>query len=102
MILQIKLIIIQIKILIKISNKYKKLINNKKLIKNEDKTHNTKNENQVEYREYICFKENQIGQWSFGEVLYGKHKNKNLEETVKIINSERSIETIRREINYTK
>ena len=102
MILQIKLIIIQIKILIKISNKYKKLINNKKLIKNEDKTHNTKNENQVEYKEYICFKENQIGQWSFGEVLYGKHKNKNLEETVKIINSERSIETIRREINYTK
>ena len=47
--------------MIKISNKYKKLINNIKLIKNEDKTHNTKNENQVEYREYICFKENQIG-----------------------------------------
>ena len=36
---------------------------------------------------------------SFGEVLYAKHKNKNFEVTVKIINSETSIEKIRREIN---
>jgi serine/threonine protein kinase len=81
-----------------------KLTNNIKVIKNLDKTESTKNENetQVEYGEYICFKENQIGSGSFGEVLYGKHKNTNLEVAVKIINSETSIETIRREINYTK
>ena len=66
-------------------------------MKNVDKTKGTKieNETQVEYGEYICFNENQIGSWSFGEVLYGKHKNKSLEVTVKIINFETFIEETR-------
>ena len=76
-----------------------KLTNNINIINNEDKTENTKSENEthVEYGEYICFKENQIDSWSFWEALYGKHKNKNFEIIVKII--ETSTKKIRREIN---
>ena len=85
-------------------NNTNKSINNIKVIKNVDKTESTKNENetQAEYGDYICFKENQIGSGSFGEVLYGKHKYKPLEVAVKIINSETSMDTIKREINYSK
>ena len=81
-----------------------KTINNKKVIKNLDKSEIKKieNETQIEFGEYICFRENQIGSGSFGEVLYGRHKNKPLEVAVKIINSETSCETIKREIIFTK
>ena len=79
-------------------------VNNINTIKNIDKTESTKNENQkqAEYGDYICFKENQIGSGSFGEVLYGKHKFKPLEVAVKIINSETSSETIKKEINFSR
>ena len=79
-------------------------INNINTIKNIDKTESTKseNQNQAEYGDYICFKENQIGSGSFGEVLYGKHKFKPLEVAVKIINSETSSETIKKEINFSR
>ena len=93
-----------------INNNNLNQINNKNLkininiIKNDEKTESTKNDNQniVSYGDYICYKDNQIGSGSFGEVLYGKHKNKSFEVAVKIINAETSKETIDREINFTK
>ena len=85
----------------KINNNLKNNIN---IIKNEKIFESPKKEklNQKEYGNYICNTENQIGSGSFGEVLYGKHKYKSLEVAVKIINSETSAETIKKEINITK
>ena len=85
----------------KINNNLKNNIN---IIKNEKIIESPKKEklNQKEYGNYICNTENQIGSGSFGEVLYGKHKYKSLEVAVKIINSETSAETIKKEINITK
>ena len=91
-----------------INNNNKKINNNLKnninIIKNEKIFESPKKEklNQKEYGNYICNTENQIGSGSFGEVLYGKHKYKSLEVAVKIINSETSAETIKKEINITK
>ena len=91
-----------------INNNNKKINNNLKnninIIKNEKIIESPKKEklNQKEYGNYICNTENQIGSGSFGEVLYGKHKYKSLEVAVKIINSETSAETIKKEINITK
>ena len=94
---------------ININNNYNQIIKknikiNINIIKNDEIIKNTKNNNQnnATYGDYICYKDNQIGSGSFGEVLYGKHKNKSLEVAVKIINSETSLETIDREINFTK
>ena len=94
---------------ININNNYNQIIKknikiNINIIKNDEITESTKNDNQnnIAYGDYICYKDNQIGSGSFGEVLYGIHKNKSLEVAVKIINSETSKETIDREINFTK
>ena len=66
-------------------------------------TNSNKTENTIqEYGEYICNNENPIGSGSFGQVLYGKHKNKSLEVAVKVISSDTSNDTIKKEINYTK
>ena len=76
-----------------------------KKLKNENKIespNNSLNQKQKEYGNYICNIENQIGSGSFGEVLYGKHKYNNFEVAVKIINSETSSETIKKEINIIK
>ena len=85
----------------KINNNLKNNIN---IIKNEKIFESPKKEklNQKEYGNYICNTENQIGSGSFGEVLYGKHKYKSFEVAIKIINSETSAETIKKEINITK
>ena len=85
----------------KINNNLKNNIN---IIKNEKIIESPKKEklNQKEYGNYICNTENQIGSGSFGEVLYGKHKYKSFEVAIKIINSETSAETIKKEINITK
>ena len=91
-----------------INNNNKKINNNLKnninIIKNEKIFESPKKEklNQKEYGNYICNTENQIGSGSFGEVLYGKHKYKSFEVAIKIINSETSAETIKKEINITK
>ena len=91
---------------IEINNLDRKInnINNiNKIIKNdEEKNGLQKNENQKEYGDYICYKEYQIGSGSFGQVLYGIHKNKSFEVAVKIINSETTSETINKEICFTK
>ena len=55
-----------------------------------------------EYGDYICNNENPIGSGSFGQVLYGKHKNTDLEVAVKVISSDTSAETIKKEINFSK
>ena len=55
-----------------------------------------------EYGDYICNNENPIGSGSFGQVLYGKHKNTSLEVAVKVISSDTSAETIKKEINFSK
>ena len=55
-----------------------------------------------EYGDYICNNENPIGSGSFGQVLYGKHKNTSLEVAVKVISSDTSTDTIRKEINFSK
>ena len=85
----------------KINNNLKNNIN---IIKNEKIIESPKKEklNQKEYGNYICNTENQIGSGSFGEVLYGKHKYKSFEVAIKIINSETSAETIKKEMNITK
>ena len=75
-------------------------INNK--IINDDMNEILKKEEKKEYGDYICYKEQQIGSGSFGQVLYGVHKTKYLEVAVKIINSETSSEAINKEINFSK
>ena len=66
-------------------------------------TNSNKTENTIqEYGDYICNNENPIGSGSFGQVLYGKHKNSTLEVAVKVISSDTSSDTIKKEINYTK
>ena len=66
-------------------------------------TNSNKTESQIqEYGDYICNNENPIGSGSFGQVLYGKHKNTSLEVAVKIISSDTSADTIRKEINFSK
>ena len=55
-----------------------------------------------EYGDYICNNENPIGSGSFGQVLYGKHKNTDLEVAIKVISSDTSAETIKKEINFSK
>ena len=87
------------------NKKINNLKNNINILKNENKIespNNSLNQKQKEYGNYICNIENQIGSGSFGEVLYGKHKYNNFEVAVKIINSETSSETIKKEINITK
>ena len=70
---------------------------------NEIKDTNKDNkENQKVYDDYICYNDYQIGTGSFGEVLYGIHKNRSLEVAVKIINSDTSSETINKEIKFSK
>ena len=66
-------------------------------------TNSNKTESQIqEYGDYICNNENPIGSGSFGQVLYGKHKNTYLEVAVKVISSDTSNDTIRKEINFSK
>ena len=66
-------------------------------------TNSNKTESQIqEYGDYICNNENPIGSGSFGQVLYGKHKNTSLEVAVKVISSDTSSETIKKEINFSK
>ena len=66
-------------------------------------TNSNKTESQIqEYGDYICNNENPIGSGSFGQVLYGKHKNTSLEVAVKVISSDTSNDTIRKEINFSK
>jgi serine/threonine protein kinase len=66
-------------------------------------TNSNKTESQIqEYGDYICNNENPIGSGSFGQVLYGKHKNTCLEVAVKVISSDTSTDTIRKEINFSK
>ena len=66
-------------------------------------TNSNKTESQIqEYGDYICNNENPIGSGSFGQVLYGKHKNTSLEVAVKVISSDTSTDTIRKEINFSK
>ena len=66
-------------------------------------TNSNKTESQIqEYGDYICNNENPIGSGSFGQVLYGKHKNTSLEVAVKVISSDTSADTIRKEINFSK
>ncbi len=90
------------------NNNYKNnLINTKKIINDDDDNDNNKitilkKENQKEYDDYICYNDYQIGTGSFGEVLYGIHKNRSLEVAVKIINSDTSSETINKEIKFSK
>ena len=63
-------------------------------------TNSNKTENQIqEYGDYICNNENPIGSGSFGQVLYGKHKNTSLEVAVKVISSDTSTDTIKKERN---
>ena len=62
----------------------------------------TKNNNQNFFGEFICSNEDKIGSGSFGEVLYGIHKNSSLEVAVKILNSDISQDNIKREITFTK
>ena len=56
----------------------------------------------IEYGDYICSNENPIGSGSFGKVLYGVHKNSNLEVAVKVLNEETSVDTIQKEIIFSK
>ena len=66
-------------------------------------TNSNKTESQTqEYGDYICNNENPIGSGSFGQVLYGKHKSTSLEVAVKVISSDTSNETIKKEINFSK
>jgi serine/threonine protein kinase len=60
------------------------------------------NNNQNIFGEFICSNEDKIGSGSFGEVLYGMHKNSCLEVAVKILNSDISQDNIKREITFTK
>jgi len=60
------------------------------------------NNNQNIFGEFICSNEDKIGSGSFGEVLYGIHKNSSLEVAVKILNSDISQDNIKREITFTK
>ena len=66
-------------------------------------TNSNKTETQIqEYGDYICNNENPIGSGSFGQVLYGKHKSTSLEVAVKVISSDTSTDTIKKEVNFTK
>ena len=86
-------------------------INGKKNIEKNNKYNNLNNElnnNKIEnikkneFGDFICSSEDKIGSGSFGEVLYGMHKNSCLEVAVKILNSDISKENIKREITFTK
>ena len=55
-----------------------------------------------EYGDYICSNENPIGSGSFGKVLYGVHKSSALEVAVKVLNEDTSVDTIQKEINFSK
>ena len=74
-------------------------INNNTKIENIQKNNNN---NQNIFGEFICSIEDKIGSGSFGEVLYGMHKNSCLEVAVKILNSDISQDNIKREITFTK
>ena len=54
-----------------------------------------------QFGDYICINEDKIGSGSFGEVLYGFHKNSYREVAVKILNSDTSQDNIKREITLT-
>ena len=90
-----------------------KFINNNNLNNNENKINtikdndkpenqNEENKNKKAFGNYIWNIENKIGSGSFGEIIYGKHKTEDFEVAVKIINSNTSQETIKREIKISK
>ena len=62
---------------------------------------NKQNISKKQFGDYICFDEDKIGSGSFGEVLYGFHKNTYREVAVKILNSDTSQDNIEREITLT-
>ena len=70
-------------------------------IKNND-DNNKQNIVKKQFGDYICFNEDKIGSGSFGEVLYGYHKNTYREVAVKILNSDTSQDNIKREITLTR
>ena len=86
-----------------IINKTINTINNTNIKSNSINDQETNSSSQtIEYGDYICSNENPIGSGSFGKVLYGVHKNSSLEVAVKVLNEETSVETIQKEINYSK
>ena len=89
-----------------INNNINKLSNNNSLIKYtplaEQQTTVETNSNKTETQIQEYGNENPIGSGSFGQVLYGKHKNTSLEVAVKVISSDTSADTIKKEVNFTK
>ena len=73
--------------------------NKNKEIKNNN--NNKQNSMKKQFGDYICINEDKIGSGSFGEVLYGFHKNSYREVAVKILNSDTSQDNIKREITLT-
>jgi serine/threonine protein kinase len=55
-----------------------------------------------QFGDYICSNDDKIGSGSFGEVLYGVHKNSYREVAVKVLSSDTSQDNIKREINFTR
>ena len=47
------------------------------------------------FGEFIFFKEEKIGFWSFREVIYSVNKNQNIELGVKLLTSETTTKTIK-------
>ena len=75
--------------------------NKNKEIKN-NSINNKQNITKKQLGDYICLTEEKIGSGSFGEVLYGFHRNTEREVAVKILNSDTSQDNINREINLTR
>ena len=79
-------------------------INNKNNYNNNlyhEKNNNQQNTTKKEFGDYLCLKDDKIGSGSFGEVLYGIHKYSYREVAVKVLNSDTSIDNIKKEINFT-
>ena len=87
-----------------INNNLKNNENKINTIKDNDKpeNQNEENKNKKAFGNYIWNIENKIGSGSFGEIIYGKYKTEAFEVAVKIINSNTSQETIKREIKISK
>ena len=77
-------------------------INNSNIKPNIINDPETNSSSTKEYGDYICSNDNPIGSGSFGKVLYGIHKSSSLEVAVKVLNEETSMETIQKEINFSK
>ena len=84
------------------NNKINNNINNLNNEKNNNNNNNQLNTSKKQFGDYLCLNNDKIGSGSFGEVLYGIHIYSSREVAVKVLNSDTSQETIRKEIDFTK